>query len=188
MTQEQPPDSPGFLYRFFRARRRGRLIILAILIAAALFGTLSPPTTPSTLSSASSTPSPLQLTAFPDAHTTPPTDTVTITLTWDEWQDIGDCINEIRAQITVTLDLAGHTLPPAILTQAHSTYNRLGALTDKLIDDAEAQTHHIPDDQMDIIIDHQLERSETSTELMLRLLDAQIDYLLPPTPQPKKTK
>lgn len=72
MTQQQPPDSPGFLHRFFRARRRGRLLILAIVIAVALFGTLTPKPTPSTPSSASSTPSPLQLTAFP------PTDTLTL--------------------------------------------------------------------------------------------------------------
>ena len=173
MTQEQPPDTPGLLYRFFRAWRIGRLIVLAIVVASVLFGTLSPPTTPSTPSSALST---------------APTDTVTITLTWDEWEDLQDCIDTIRAQITVTLDYAGDALPPPILDEAHSTYDRLGALGDKLLDDAEAQTHHIPDDQITLILTHQMERSETFTKLMLYLFDARLDYLLSPTPQPKKAK
>jgi len=190
MTQDQPPSARPPprrpIYDVLPPRCLGRLITIAIVALVSLFTILSqernhsiPP---------SSTPSPLQLTAFPDAYTTPPTDTVTITLTWDEWQDIGDCINEVRGEITVTLDFAGHTLPPDILAEARSTYNRLGALADKLLDDAEAQTHHIPGDQMILILDHQMERCATFLELTSGLFEARMNLLLPPTPQPKKDK
>jgi len=182
-NQITPPHRPGLLYRIVRARRVGRLIVLIIAIGAALEATSRYHTN---TSHPLSTPSSLELTALPISATAPPTDTITLTLTWDEWQDIQDCIGTVSAQITVTLDFAADTLPPATVNQAYSTHERLRNLADKLIDDAEIQTWHIPGEQMQTILDHQLDRSATFSDLMLRLFDARISYFTSPNQAPKK--
>jgi len=115
---------------------------------------------------------------LPLTISTPPTDTLTITVTWDEWGDIQNAASFIQSEISLTLEFAGETLTPSTIKQSRATITRFRELHDTVIDQAEAQVAHIPDDQLDAILDHQLERRRHLVDLINTLDKARLQTII----------
>ena len=104
-------------------------------------------------------------------------ETLNITLTWDQWADLQNAAWFIADEISITLTLAGHTLPPSTVEEAHATIDRFDNLKQGLIDQAFEQTTHVPDEEITLILDHQLERQENLVNLLNTLDQARLDWL-----------
>ena len=109
--------------------------------------------------------------------TTPPTDTLTLTFTWDEWADIQNAAWFLQSEISHTLQLTGDTLPPSTVEQSLATIARYEELYNTVIDQAEAQTQHIPNDELNTILDYQIERQHNLIKLLNTLDEARLDWL-----------
>ena len=185
-VRSPPPSSrPSRFRRFFNAYRAGRLLALLFLLLASLglctnvleeTRYTNPP-----LYRTSSTPDPLALTF---ASAGPPTDTLTLTVTWDQWGDIQAAAWAIWGEISGTLEFTGDTLPPSIVEQSRSTMSRFEELGNIVIDQAYIQIDHIPDDELDTIFDHQLQRQQDLLDLLITLDNARAEALQIPEPTP----
>lgn len=171
LNPPQQPASPSPIRRAFNAYRLVKLILLvAAILGAGKLLTPSPPTKPPS-SNTVQTLSPLL------AASSPPTDTITITITWDQWADIQNATWFIQGEISNTLQLTSDTLSPSTIKQSHATIARYKELYNTVIDQAEAQTHHIPDNELNAILDHQIDRQQDLLKLLNILDKARFEWL-----------
>ena len=107
-------------------------------------------------------------------------DGVVVTLTWDEWQDLTNCVSFVTSDIGFTLDVAKGHLDANTTAEASATVNRLTQLGAKLDQAAQESSVGMSDSGLEAILDAQLGRTRQFTDLMTRLFDARMNALVNP--------
>lgn len=162
---------PNLIIRLLRARKAGQLIVIVVMAITAI----------STLSKPDSTPLPenewgKEAPAILDTNPTSlPTDTVTISLTWDQWSDLQNAIWFITTEMTATLELAD--VPPSRIPQARATIQRFEQLNEHLLNEAENNSAHISSAQIQTILNRQTKRQEELIDLIIALEKARVNWI-----------
>jgi hypothetical protein len=149
-----PPQRGNILVDLFRAHRLGQILILVTVLLSALYISIGSPLSPK------------------------PPDTVTITLTWDEWGDLQSATSFIHDEISMTVTLAGDYLSPTTVDQAQSTMDHFDALNQTVIDQTFQQTSDVPDERLALILDNQIDRQQQLVDLLITLNEARLDWLV----------
>lgn len=105
---------------------------------------------------------------------------VAVTLTWDEWQDLSNCVRFVTDDIGLTLDVAQGQLDTNTHAEANATVNRLTQLGAKLDRAAEDSAAGMPAAELQATLDMQLGRTRQFVDLQTRLFDARMDALVSP--------
>ena len=107
-------------------------------------------------------------------------DGVVVTLTWDEWQDLSNCVRFVTDDMGLTLDVAKGQLDASTVAEASATVNRLTQLGAKLDTAAQDSSAGMSAEALQAILDAQLTRIRQFTGLQTRLFDARMDALVSP--------
>lgn len=105
---------------------------------------------------------------------------VVMTLTWDEWQDLSNCVLFVADDMRLTLDVARNHLDATTKVEADATVDRLTQLGAKLDAAAQDSSAGMSAEALQAILDAQLTRTRHSTDLQTRLFDARMDALVSP--------
>lgn len=107
-------------------------------------------------------------------------DGVTVTLTWDEWKDLSNCVRFVTDDIGLTLDVAQSQLDTNTQAEANATVNRLTQLGAKLDRAAEESAAAMSAAELQAALDAQLGRTRQFVDLQSRLFEARMDALVSP--------
>lgn len=105
---------------------------------------------------------------------------VVVTLTWDEWQDLSNCVRFVSGDIGLTLEVAKGQLDANTTAEAGATANRLAQLGAKLDQAAQDSSAGMSASELQAILDTQMSRTQQFTDLQTRLFDARMSALISP--------
>jgi len=118
--------------------------------------------------------------SLPASPSTLPTagDGVLVRLTWDEWQDLENCVRFVTEDIGFTLEVATSELEASTVAEANATVKRLTQLETKLDTSAQDSSTGMPVEELQATLDAQSIRIRQFTDLQGRLFDARMAALV----------